>query len=447
MRVEVQRPDGTPARPDEIGEIKVWRHDAWFPTKDRGRIDADGYFYHAGRADDVIISAGWTIGAVEVEDTLLKHPAVREAAVIGVPDATRGQVVKAFIVTDHAPDPALATEIQDFVRARLSQHEYPRLVAFVAELPKTPAGKVNRKVLRDREPVPASDRNFSMPSETTRHFPKITDQALDALRQRIGRDRSRTPSSPGATRRRATTSVTTRTASATTTRCGAIPTTRRKPDTAPSSRCPSFLFATSRIISGYVGGLPGVHAMWAGADWTWHKPVLRNDTIDTEASLKDLIEHQTRFAGRAIQQIYHVEFFNQHGDLVAEADSWCFRTDRDDAREKGTKYTDLRSQAAGRVHRRAARTDLPALSRRGDPRCDAALLAGRGDRRRAADDGEGPDDGHRLHRLRAGLGRAVHPCQQARLAADARASRDWASRTGSAFPTVPNACTGRKNSR
>lgn len=108
---------------------------------------------------------------------------------------------------------------------------------------------------------------------------------------------------------------------------------------------PSFLFATSRIISGYVGGLPGVHAMWSGADWTWHKPVRRNDGISTEAWLKDLVEHDTRFAGRAVQQIYHVNFFNQGGDLVAEADSWCFRTDRDHAREHGTKYTELRSLA------------------------------------------------------------------------------------------------------
>ena len=84
--------------------------------------------------------------------------------------------------------------------------------------------------------------------------------------------------------------------------------------------------------------------MWAGADWTWHKPVLRNDEIRTEASLKSLIEHQTRFAGRAIQQIYHVAFFNQAGDRVAEADSWCFRTDRDEAREKGTKYTEVRAR-------------------------------------------------------------------------------------------------------
>ena len=107
---------------------------------------------------------------------------------------------------------------------------------------------------------------------------------------------------------------------------------------------PSFLFTTSRIISGYVGGLPGVHAMWSGADWNWHKPVNRNDVISTEAYLKDLIEHETRFAGRAIQQIYHVDFFNQRGDKVADADSWCFRTERDHAREKGTKYKEARSR-------------------------------------------------------------------------------------------------------
>lgn len=107
---------------------------------------------------------------------------------------------------------------------------------------------------------------------------------------------------------------------------------------------PSFLFATSRIISGYVGGLPGVHAMWSGADWTWHKTINRNDEISTESYLKELIPHETRFAGRAIQQIYHVDFFNQHGDKVAEADSWCFRTERDQAREKGTKYQEVRAR-------------------------------------------------------------------------------------------------------
>ncbi|KRC29518.1 MaoC family dehydratase N-terminal domain-containing protein [Acidovorax sp. Root217] len=107
---------------------------------------------------------------------------------------------------------------------------------------------------------------------------------------------------------------------------------------------PSFLFSTSRIVSGYVGGLPGVHAMWSGSDWTWHKPLHRNDEIRTEAYLKDLVEHQTRFAGRAVQQIYHVDFFNQQGDKVAEADSWCFRTERDHAREQGTKYKEVRAR-------------------------------------------------------------------------------------------------------
>ncbi len=107
---------------------------------------------------------------------------------------------------------------------------------------------------------------------------------------------------------------------------------------------PSFLFATSRIVSGYVGGLPGIHAMWSGADWTWYKPVRRNDEIKAEAHLKDLIEHQTRFAGRAVQQIYHVDFYNQDGDKVSEADSWCFRTERDHAREQGTKYKEVKAR-------------------------------------------------------------------------------------------------------
>ena len=151
VQVEVQRPDGSACPTDEIGEIKVWRHNAWFPTKDRGWVDEDGYFFHAGRADDVIISAGWTMSATEIEDALLRHPAVHEAAAIGVPDTQRGQVVKAFIVSDQTHDDALARDIQDFVRQRLSQHEYPRIVAFVPELPKTPAGKVNRKALRERE--------------------------------------------------------------------------------------------------------------------------------------------------------------------------------------------------------------------------------------------------------------------------------------------------------
>ena len=151
VRVEVHRPDGSPCAPDEPGEIMVWRRGEWFPTKDRGWADVEGYFHHAGRADDVIISAGWTMSAVEIEDVLLKHPDVREAAVIGVADALRGHVVKAFVVSPRKGDDAFARELQDLARTRLSQHEYPRQLAFVADLPKTPAGKINRKALRDLE--------------------------------------------------------------------------------------------------------------------------------------------------------------------------------------------------------------------------------------------------------------------------------------------------------
>ncbi|MEJ0026325.1 MAG: MaoC family dehydratase N-terminal domain-containing protein [Rhizomicrobium sp.] len=107
---------------------------------------------------------------------------------------------------------------------------------------------------------------------------------------------------------------------------------------------PSFLFACNRIVSGYCGGLPGVHAMWAGAEWEWFRPIRRNDVIHSEAYLKDLIEHQTRFAGRAVQQIYHVEFSNQNGEKLAAADSWVFRTERDAARESGTKYSEVKSR-------------------------------------------------------------------------------------------------------
>lgn len=149
--VEVQDAEGAPCPPGVVGEMKVLRRGEWIATKDLGRTDEDGYFYHAGRADDVIISAGWTMSAVEIEDAILKHPQVLEAAAIGVPDALRGQVVKAFVVAKCPGSDVLVQAIQDAVRFRLSQHEYPRHVEFVTELPKTPAGKIHRKKLRERE--------------------------------------------------------------------------------------------------------------------------------------------------------------------------------------------------------------------------------------------------------------------------------------------------------
>ncbi|MFY0634013.1 MAG: acyl-CoA synthetase [Vannielia sp.] len=151
VEVEVHTTEGTPAAPGEIGELMVKKRDGWFPTKDLGRVDDDGYFYHAGRADDVIISAGWTMSAVEIEDAILAHDAVAECAAIGVPDETRGQVVKAFIVLKGAAREGLEEDIQERVRSKLARHEYPRQIEFVTELPKTPAGKVNRKILRDQQ--------------------------------------------------------------------------------------------------------------------------------------------------------------------------------------------------------------------------------------------------------------------------------------------------------
>lgn len=139
---------GTPTAPGVLGEIAVRRQGHWFRVKDLGRVDEDGYFHHAGRADDVIISAGWTMSAVEIENSLLSHPAIAEAAVIGIPDPVRGQIAKAFLVlrADHTLG---EDEVKDYLKSRLSRHEYPRAVTLVDSLPKTPAGKINRKALRD----------------------------------------------------------------------------------------------------------------------------------------------------------------------------------------------------------------------------------------------------------------------------------------------------------
>ncbi len=133
----------------ELGEIAVKRKGEWFFVKDRGRKDEDGYFFHAGRSDDVIISAGWTMSSIEIEDTLMKHSKVLEAAVIGVPDELRGQVVKAYVVAKEGGE-EVKQDIQTYMKTQLSLHEYPRIIEFVDELPKTPAGKINRKVLKDK---------------------------------------------------------------------------------------------------------------------------------------------------------------------------------------------------------------------------------------------------------------------------------------------------------
>jgi acetyl-CoA synthetase len=115
--------------------------------------DEDGYIWYAGRADDVIIAAGYRIGPFEVESACLEHPAVREAAAVASPDEIRGNVVKAFIVVaeGHEPSDELAEDIKTFVRARLSAYAYPRRIEFVADLPKTLTGKIRRIELREKE--------------------------------------------------------------------------------------------------------------------------------------------------------------------------------------------------------------------------------------------------------------------------------------------------------
>jgi acetyl-CoA synthetase len=171
-RVAVIRPDGSRCAAGEIGQIAIERPDPvmfleywgkpdatrekfigeWMTTGDQGVTDADGYVAFVGRDDDVITSSGYRIGPTEIEDCLIRHPAVALAAVVGKPDALRTEIVKAFIVlkSGHPPSQALAADIQGFVKTRLSAHEYPREVAFIDEMPMTTTGKVIRRLLRQR---------------------------------------------------------------------------------------------------------------------------------------------------------------------------------------------------------------------------------------------------------------------------------------------------------
>ncbi len=125
----------------------------WFHTKDAASTDPDGYFWYEGRADDVIIAAGYRIGPFEVESACLEHPAVAEAAAVAAPDERRGNVVKAFIVLadGHEPSDELAADIKSHVRDHLSAYAYPRLIEFVPDLPKTLTGKIRRIELRQQE--------------------------------------------------------------------------------------------------------------------------------------------------------------------------------------------------------------------------------------------------------------------------------------------------------
>jgi acetyl-CoA synthetase len=166
-----EQPDGT------VGEIASWRPDEptlflgyrgapgvpghmalgqWLRSGDLAMRDARGYFWYQGRGDDLIKSAGYRIGPAEVEDALVRHPGVAEAAVIGKPDPQRGTIVKAFVrvMPGIEADAALDAELRDFVRTNLAAYKAPREIEFVDALPLTSSGKIRRKALREREADP-----------------------------------------------------------------------------------------------------------------------------------------------------------------------------------------------------------------------------------------------------------------------------------------------------
>ncbi|WP_148629725.1 acyl-CoA synthetase MbcS [Bacillus sp. E214] len=131
------------------------RKGEYFITGDRALKDEEGFFWFEGRSDDIIISSGYTIGPFEVEDALIKHPAVKECAVVGSPDAIRGNIVKAFIVlTDsykHHSEKELIADLQSFVKTLTAPYKYPRSIEFTEALPKTTSGKIRHVQLREME--------------------------------------------------------------------------------------------------------------------------------------------------------------------------------------------------------------------------------------------------------------------------------------------------------
>jgi acetyl-CoA synthetase len=176
--IDLVRDDGTPCEDGEKGEIvirvgdkkpiglfkeyfrddeltaSVW-HDGMYHTGDVAWRDEDGYYWFVSRKDDVIKSSGYRIGPFEVESALMKHPAVLECAITGVPDETRGMVVKATIVLNEAwkekKGDALVKELQEHVKTHTAPYKYPRIIDFVDELPKTISGKIRRVEIRNKD--------------------------------------------------------------------------------------------------------------------------------------------------------------------------------------------------------------------------------------------------------------------------------------------------------
>jgi acetyl-CoA synthetase len=164
---------GNPVKKGEIGEIALrpespaifdgyWKapeldmeafSGGWYRTGDLARTDDDGYLFFEGRADDVILTSGYRIGPFEVEDALVSHPAVVEAAAVAAPNRDRGEIVKAFVILaeGHSPSDNLVKELQEHVKSVTAPYKYPRAIEFVKELPKTTSGKIKRAELKRRE--------------------------------------------------------------------------------------------------------------------------------------------------------------------------------------------------------------------------------------------------------------------------------------------------------
>lgn len=172
-RIEIIDEDGNPLPAGQVGDIAIHRDTPalfkgylndpertsrafrgdWYLTGDQAKKDEDGYFWFEGRSDDIIISSGYTIGPFEVEDALVKHPAVQECAVVASPDEIRGSIVKSFVVVkdQYEPSEALVKELQEHVKNMTAPYKYPREIEFVSELPKTTSGKIRRIELRRLE--------------------------------------------------------------------------------------------------------------------------------------------------------------------------------------------------------------------------------------------------------------------------------------------------------
>jgi acetyl-CoA synthetase len=175
LEIEILDDEGNVLPPGKVGELAVRAFDGnpivfkeywkkpeetkahflgdWMLTGDLAEKDEEGYFTFISRKDDIIISSGYRIGPLEVEDTIIKHESVVEAGVIGVPNETRGEIVKAFVALREGYEPTedLKRELQEFVKQRLAKYEYPRKIEFIAEIPKTTTGKVRRRDLRKLE--------------------------------------------------------------------------------------------------------------------------------------------------------------------------------------------------------------------------------------------------------------------------------------------------------